>query len=252
MSRFLNDPALSTNVFFPRPDARPAPPGARDLEIAVDGAVLHARVHDGGAAPRAAILLFHGNGEVVPDYDGHAALFAQAGAKLAVVDYRGYGRSTGAPSLRTLLTDAPAVVAALAPHLAPLPLVIMGRSLGSVCAAEIARLRLPSVTAIILESGFSDLMAFARRRGVTLDRVEEADLEALCPLRKFATSSLPLLVLHGAEDRLIVLEEGRAAYQASASQDKHLAVIPSRGHNDLSYHPLYWEALAAFVARIAP
>jgi ADP-ribosylglycohydrolase/alpha-beta hydrolase superfamily lysophospholipase len=254
MPRFLDDPTFSANVFFPRPDDGEPPSGAWDLAIPVDGARLHARLHP-AARPLAALILFHGNGEVVSDYDGAAPHFARAGARLAVVDYRGYGRSSGDPSLGALLADARPVVDALRPHLAhegrPLPILIMGRSLGSAAAAELSR-SLPRFAAgFVLESGFSDLVAFARRRGVRLDLVAEDDLEALCPKRKLAASSAPLLVLHGAEDTLIPAAEGAANHAAAGTEDKRLVLVPGRGHNDLSFHPLYWEALGAFVGRAA-
>jgi pimeloyl-ACP methyl ester carboxylesterase len=106
------------------------------------------------------------------------------------------------------------------------------------------------VAGIIFESGFSDLVGFAMRRGLA-GEVAEADREALCPLQKLARSPLPLLVLHGEEDSLIPAAEGRAAHAASASPHKQLALIPGRGHNDLSLDPRYWSALKAFVERVA-
>ena len=93
--------------------------------------------------------------------------------------------------------------------------------------------------------------ALARRRGLAVERVAETDLEVLCPLRKLGRSRTPLLVLHGEDDTLIAPEEGRAAYEASGAEDKRFVLIPQRGHNTVSLHPLYWEALAAFLRRIA-
>jgi uncharacterized protein len=127
----------------------------------------------------------------------------------------------------------------------------MGRSLGSACAAEVVRAVPEIVAGVVLESGFSDLVALARRRGLVIDSVAEEDLEVLCPLRKLGRSRVPLLVLHGEADTLIVPEEGRAAYEASGAEDKRLVLIPQRGHNDVSLHPLYWEELAAFLQRVA-
>ena len=252
MTRFFDDPAFETDLFFPSADDRPAPPGARDLALpALGGAFLHARVHAGPASPRVAVVLFHGNGEVVADWDDAAPRFAAVGARLAVVDYRGYGRSTGTPSLRALLGDARPAALALLPYLVgeggvPLPVLVMGRSLGSACAAEIAR-SLPRFAAgFVFESGFSDLRAFARRRGVSVGAIEEADLAALCPLRKLAASRAPLLVLHGAADRSIDPAEGRAAHAASGARLKRLVIVPGRGHNDVGADPLYDQALGAF------
>ena len=99
--------------------------------------------------------------------------------------------------------------------------------------------------------GFSDLAGVARRRGLTIETVAEEDLEVLCPLRKLARSQTPLLVLHGEDDTLITPDEGRAAYEASGAKDKRFVLIPERGHNTISLHPLYWEELAAFLQRVA-
>src|SRR5438552_2806406 len=117
----LDSPELNARLFFPRADASPPPRGAADL-YAGD---WHVRRH-AGTGPT--LLLFHGNGETVADYDGAAAAFARAGFTLAVADYPGYGLSRGAPTLRRLMTDAAAVADAVKPD------VIMGRSLGSACA----------------------------------------------------------------------------------------------------------------------
>jgi alpha-beta hydrolase superfamily lysophospholipase len=218
------------------------------------GVHVHARVHDHPGAV-AMVVLFHGNGEVVSDYDAVAARFADAGGALAVIDFRGYGRSEGAPNLRNLVGDARPALEALLRHLAQtggsLPIVVMGRSLGSACAAEIASTVPELIAGVVFESGFSDIAGLARRRGLTVESVTEADLEVLCPLRKLARSRTPLLVLHGEDDTLIAPEEGRAAYEASRAEDKRVALVPRRGHNNVSLHPLYWEELAAFLLRVA-
>jgi len=251
----LDHPDLSCTIFFPRPSFVSPPPGARDVMLEVDPSVhVHARIHD---HPRAVtvVVLFHGNGEVVSDYDNGATRFADAGGALAVIDFRGYGRSEGAPNLRNLVGDARPVLEALLPHLArtggALPIVVMGRSLGSACAAEIASTVPQLIAGIIFESGFSDIAELTRRRGLTVGTVADEDLEVLCPLRKLARSRTPLLVLHGDDDTLIAPEEGRAAYAASQAEDKRFVLVPRRGHNNVSQHPLYWEELAAFLQRVA-
>ncbi len=253
MTSFLDDPVYEKNVFYPRPDAHASPALARDVLIKVEPEVrLHARIHD---APRAKadLVLFHGNGEIVSDYDALAERFEEAGARLVVVDYRGYGRSEGSPSLRSLLGDARAVIEGLRPELsrdgAPLPLLVMGRSLGSVPAAELARSLPRFASGFVFESGFSDLVSYAIRRGVERPVVHEADMDALSPLRKLAGCHAPALVIHGQDDVLIAAKEGRALFEAAGASDKHLTLLQGRGHNDVSLDPAYWEALAAFVDR---
>jgi len=255
MISLLDHPVVARTIFFPRASFVPPPPGSRDVMLEVEpGVRLHARIHDAPDAI-AVVVLFHGNGEVVSDYDAAAARFAQAGGALAVMDFRGYGRSEGTPTVRNLVGDARPALEALLPHLAraggSLPVVVMGRSLGSAGAAEVVRAVPEIIAGVIFESGFSDLVALARRRGLVIESVAEGDLAVLCPLRKLAQSRTPLLVLHGEDDTLIVPEEGRAVFEASAAEDKCFVLIPQRGHNDLSLHPLYWEDLASFLQRAA-
>lgn len=233
---------FSSRLFFPRPERSRLPPGATDTMLPVDGATLHIRAHPG---PARTLLLFHGNGEVVADYDDAASEFAAAGARLVVVDYRGYGQSAGQPSLRSAIADAYAVLAAM-----PGPVIVMGRSLGGACAAELFGANLPNVTAVVLESASSDLAALVRRRGLSPPAsFEPADLAAFAVLPKIARGTAPLLVLHGAEDTLIAPGEADATFAAATTVEKQLVLVPGRGHNDISLSPRYWSALAAFLSR---
>jgi alpha-beta hydrolase superfamily lysophospholipase len=241
-------PAFNESLFYPRRDVSP-PGAAADHHVDVGGARVHLRVHPAAGA-RCRLLLFHGNGEVVADYDAAVTAFAQAGAALAVADFRGYGASTGSPTLHSVIADARAVASAMP---ADLPLVVMGRSLGGMAAHELYAHPLATMIGVVLESTLYDLAGLIRRRGLEVPRggltaEERARYE---PAGKLAAGTLPLLVLHGADDTLIPAREAIAAHAAAGSADKELVLVPDRGHNDVSYSRVYWDALAAFVARIA-
>lgn len=254
MASILDSDVFNKRLFFPRNAMSPAPKGAEDLTVDVGGASLHLRWHRAEGA-RAALLLFHGNGEVVADYDSAAARFGKAGAELAVVDYRGYGASRGKPTLRSALEDAPKVLAAFVGKAGGRAVVVMGRSLGSACAAELYGM--PgldaSVKAFVFESGFVDLAALVRRRGLEAPETFEAeDLARFDPLPKLARGKLPLLVLHGEADQAIAPSEGQKAFEAAGAEKKEWVSVPGRGHNDVSASELYWEKLAAFIASSLP
>ncbi|MEZ4399971.1 MAG: alpha/beta hydrolase [Kofleriaceae bacterium] len=241
---------FNQRLFFPRPDVTQPPAGATDLRVAVPGATLHARLH-AAAAARCTLLLFHGNGEVVADYDDSAARFALAGARLVVADYRGYGDSAGTPTLRALITDAPVVAAAVA-QACPGPLVIMGRSLGGAAAHALYRDPPAGTVGFVLESALFDVAALVRRRGIAR-AVGPAERAVLDPAAWLAAGRAPLLVLHGELDQIIAPSEARAALAAAgaAADAKTLVPIAGRGHNDVSLAPSYWAALAAFISRVA-
>jgi pimeloyl-ACP methyl ester carboxylesterase len=242
-------PEFSARLFFPRGDATPPPDGAMDDFVEVGGASLHVRYH--GVSPeRRTLLLFHGNGEVVSDYDDSAGLFAAAGFGLAVVDYRGYGQSTDSPSLRTTIADAHVILGAVHATAAA-PIVVMGRSLGSACAAEIYGKNLPIVAGVVIESGLADLAGLVRRRGMEPPaQFADDDRAVFDPLPKLARGTAPLLVLHGERDTMIAPTEAEASFAAAGTKQKKLVIIPGRGHNDVSLSRTYWDALATFGASL--
>lgn len=165
------------------------------------------------------------------------------------MDYRGYGRSTGTPTLRTLISDARSVAGAIRPR------VVMGRSLGGVAAHELYARPTAGMAGVILESSLFDLGNLVQRRGlVPPASFTEDERSAFEPAAKLALGRLPLLVLHGERDAVIALDEASSALAAAAADaaDKALVVVPGRGHNDVSSGPRYWEALAEFVARTSP
>jgi len=252
MPSIFDAPRFNASLFFPAAEALRPVPGARDLLVAVGADTrLHLRIHDAADAV-ATVLLFHGNGEVVSDYDGAAVRFAAVGARLAVVDYRGYGASEGNPTLRDCLRDAHPVLAAVQAAVTPMPIVVMGRSLGGACAAELCQQPRPDVVGYVFESAPADLHGTLRRRGIVVEgALPEDDLAVFCPLRKLRRCETPALVLHGAADTLIVPSEARLTLGALGTTDKTLVTIPGCGHNNVSVHPVYWQALGQFVQRVA-
>jgi alpha-beta hydrolase superfamily lysophospholipase len=248
MASLFDSREFNERLFFPRRDTSPTPPGAIDFEVPAEVA-LHVRWHR-RHADRPTLLLFYGNGEIAADYNEAADRFADAGVNLAVTDYRGYGRSAGVPTLRHALADAHLVLDALRARVGS-PVIVMGRSLGCACASELYASSTASIRACVLESGFVDLGGLIRRRGMTPPPTLPADdLATFDPIRKLERGTLPLLVLHGAEDTLIVVDEAQRAFDAAGTRDKRLVVIADRGHNDVSSSVDYWEALASFVASV--
>lgn len=240
---------FNRTLFFPRAIASRTPHGATDHFIHVSSDVsLHLRIHRSPSA-RATALFFHGNGEVVADYDDAARAFAEAGASLAVVDYRGYGQSTGTPTLRDIITDAHVVLRELL-TLVDGDVVVMGRSIGSACANELygtpPEKLSRRVRGFILESGFTSIPRLAERRQMKVPAHVEAIFDPIAKLRR---GQHPLLILHGARDTLVRPDEAEAAHAAAGTDDKELVMLEGRGHNDISVAPAYWSKIASFIAR---
>jgi alpha-beta hydrolase superfamily lysophospholipase len=247
MASIFDRDEFTESLFFPRPDASDPPADSVDHFVELGDAQIHVRRH-AAASARCTLLLFHGNGEVVADYDDAADRFAAVGAALAIADYRGYGRSSGTPTLRTLVSDARSIAEAIPGA----PLIVMGRSLGGVVAHELFAHPIDRMAGVVLESACFDLGNLIRRRGMVPPATFTADeLATFDPAPKLARGQLPLLVLHGARDTTIDPSEAAAAHAAATGTSaKQLAFVPGRGHNDLSASDAYWDALRAFLDRV--
>lgn len=234
--------AFNHALFFPRREVSAPPRGAVDTMIDVGGVRVHTRRH--GTDP-CTLLLFHGNGEIVADYDAMASQFTDCGVSLVVADYRGYGASEGEPTLRHVIADARAIAEAVRPQF------VMGRSLGGAAAHELYVRPIGGMIGVILESTFCDLAGLIRRRGLAPPSAFSAEERATFdPLAKLPDGRLPLLILHGERDQLIGPSEARTALSVAGSADKELVLIPGHGHNDVSVSDTYWRALVAFIARV--
>jgi hypothetical protein len=248
MASILDRDEFNETLFYARALTSP-PHRAVDRFVEVGDVRLHVRCHTAASA-RCTLLLFHGNGEVVADYDNAADDFAEIGVALAVADFRGYGQSEGTPTLRTVISDARPIAEAV--RSTP-PLVVMGRSLGGAAAHELYARPIEGMVGVILESAFYDLQGLISRRGLTPPAAfTDDELATFDPATKLRRGQLPLLVLHGALDTLIEPSEAAATFAAAGSTEKQLVIVPDRGHNDVSFSDVYWDALAAFIARLTP
>ncbi|MCB9456663.1 MAG: alpha/beta hydrolase [Anaerolineaceae bacterium] len=255
LPRLLDNPLIVNNLFYPR-SARPGennPPNVHDGTIPVAEAVaLGYRLY--AHTPETPVLLyFHGNGEIASDYDSMADLFHDAGVSLLVVDYRGYGWSSGKPLVSTLLADAEAVLKAVPDivkraGITNTALFVMGRSLGSAPAAHLASEQPDALRGVIIESGFAHEPSLFRRLMIPEELLKQVP-SVFGNVGKIAGSHLPLLVIHGENDTLIPVENGQTLFDASPAEAKMLLRIPGAGHNDLLIYGIgpYFAVLEQFV-----
>ncbi|MBM4333971.1 MAG: alpha/beta hydrolase [Deltaproteobacteria bacterium] len=239
-------------LFYPRRDFTPAPRGTFDLFSPVDeGISVHLRFypHD-KTSPW--ILFFHGNGEVVSDYDDIAPLYDQIGVNLAVADYRGYGASGGRPTFTHLVHDAHLLFRAIKKELSQKSLSgelwIMGRSMGSISALELGYHYADKIHGLIIESGFASVTRLIKHLGLPSAGIdlEPIEKERLTMIRKITR---PSLIIHGEFDSLIPLKEARDLFDCLGATEKELIIIPRADHNNVMFLDLklYLSAIQKFI-----
>ncbi|MBI5063074.1 MAG: alpha/beta hydrolase [Desulfatitalea sp.] len=189
------------------------------------------------ASAAATILFFHGNGEIAADYDELGPLYNQMGINFLVADYRGYGRSNGQPTVSAMMSDGHLILAYvrqwLADHRQTGPLVVMGRSLGSASALELAAAHPEQMDGLIVESGFAYAEPLLRLLGVNLGRLGFKEDQGFGNLDKIRRYVGPTLIIHAEYDRIIPFSDGQALYDASGAAHKRLLRIEGANHNDI-------------------
>ncbi len=254
---FLDIPFINQMVFHPRKS--PIVPKDTEIRYFIQFKVDEG-INIGGFLHKASnqaptILFFHGNGEIAEDYHDLAPEYQKRGMNVCVVDYRGYGQSNGEPTLQTMLQDSHRIFIQfqnyLKQHGLHGPIFVMGRSLGSSSAIELASQFKQDITGLIVESGFANTYDLLQRLGIPRKFLPDDKESSISPLPLMREITNPTLIIHGENDFIIPADNGYALYESSASKSKELVIIPNAGHNDLLYlgFEKYMKAIEAFLKK---
>jgi hypothetical protein len=198
-------------------------------------------------AAQASVLICHGIGETVEHWHVVQQLLAAGGAASLVFDYSGYGRSSGFFTASQSEQDAVAAFLFLERLMAPLPVAVLGLSLGSGIA--VATIRKMPAHRLVLCAAFTSLRKAAVSIGIprALAFVVAPIWDAEDALRNCA---IPVLIIHGEKDRLFPVRMATelATFCGPACE---LVIVPKVSHNEPFYHPQmsYWGMIAAWLSR---
>ena len=226
----------------------PKPPGAETWWLDTPGgsrteAWFCTGAGRGADAPGPLLVFAHGNAELIDDQLGLADHYVRLGFSVLLVEYRGFGRSTGRPSERGLVADFAAMLdrALRRPEVDAQRVIYHGRSLGGGVVAQLAARRPPA--AMILESTFTSLASMTGRYLAPPSLVRY-------PFRTdrvVARLDTPLLILHGTRDEVIPIANGRRLHQLAPGS---AYVEFDAGHNDFPPDErAYWAVIDAFLGQ---
>jgi fermentation-respiration switch protein FrsA (DUF1100 family) len=254
----LDRPEILMFLFNPRPEwgSPRTTPSTEDILIQVEkGVVVGARFHlVGKDAPT--ILFFHGNGEIVADYDDIGPLYIRMGINFFPVDYRGYGRSNGKPTITSMMKDSHVIFDYVQNWLKERvftgPLIVMSRSLGSASALELSAHYMDKIDGLIIESGFAYAGPLLRLLGIEMEALGIQEEDGFNNIDKITTFNKPTLIIHAENDHIISFTEGQALYDACLATDKRLLKIPGANHNDIFLRGMkeYMEAVKNLAMRL--
>jgi fermentation-respiration switch protein FrsA (DUF1100 family) len=248
----------SSLVFLPEMDrdyrASPATIGLpfKPLKLGTtDGETLDGWFVPAQDETRGLVIFFHGNAGNIAHRLDYLRMFHELGLATLIVDYRGYGLSSGSPTEQGTYRDAEAIWRH-ARDVLRFPadrIVLFGESLGGGVAAQLAANHRPA--ALVLASTFTSVPDLG------------ADLYPLLPIRllahiryetlkKLALISCPVMVIHSRNDEIIPFTHGRRLFEAALPPKKFLEV--DGGHNEgLVFSRDDWvRQLGGFLQRFLP
>lgn len=223
-------------IYHPTPDIKH---NYQQIVITNNNVELDVMVLNAGNSE--ALIYFGGNAEqVINNADAFERNLQSQTAYL--VNYRGYGRSTGTPTEEGLFTDALAVYDYISPSHDRV--AVMGRSLGSGVAMYLAVNR--DVSHTVLITPYDSVLALAKQQypiyPMSLMLKDHFDSISLAE-----SVRSPVLVIAGGKDSLIPLNHSKKLVTAIGKQQVTLVVIDNAGHNNISQFSVYFQRLRSFL-----
>ena len=231
----------------------PADYGVTDMSVVqaptLDGLTLHAwwRAPTNSAKP--VIIYFHGNAGQIGDRADKVRPYLDAGYGVLLMSYRYNAGAGGTPSEAGLFLDGEAAIkfASSAGYNVE-RLIMYGESLGTGVAVEMAARH--RVAALVLEAPYTDMGSLAQHhywyapsKWLLKDR--------FASIKRIGRNQAPVFFFHGARDRLIPIQFGRALFDV-ASAPKAFREFDDAAHNDLYDHGAAKAVLEFLKARVTP
>ncbi|MBF0450526.1 MAG: alpha/beta hydrolase [Candidatus Magnetomorum sp.] len=252
----LDQPGVTQLLFYPRKDSSLPPLASQDCSVPVENDItVNVRFHmNKNTSPN--ILFFHGNGEIVSDYDDIAPVYHQFDLNFIAADYRGYGKSTGAPTASSMIKDARTVFQFVVDWLKKNdysgPKIIMGRSLGSASALEIAANYSADISGLIIESGFASTVKLLIRLGIPAIQIGISEQNGFNNLRKITHFMKHTLILHAQNDQIIPISDAENLQSYCGARSKQFQMVPGADHNNILMVAgrQYFELIQSFTNKI--
>ena len=234
---------FAVGIFFVQPNLVYYPEYKRDItgtpddvgiayetvELATDdGETLHSWFVPAPDAT-ATVLFFHGNAGNLSHRMGYLSMFYRLGYNTFIIDYRGYGQSSGVPSESGTYRDAQAAwqYVTVKKGIAPSSIVLFGESLGGAVAAWLATRKEPGL--LVLASAFTSVPDMGAKLYPflpvwLLSRFEYNTIEYLRDV------TCPVFVAHSPQDEIVPFTQGQALYEAAPGPKQFLEL--QGGHNN--------------------
>ncbi len=227
------------DVLVFKPDASYSAPNVNNLadmeEITLhtsDGLALRAWYADAPSPSAYTVIYFHGNAGGLAKRSIFYREMIDAGYGVLAVEYRGYSGNKGAPSEAGLYKDAQSAMRYLEERQPLSRVIVMGRSLGSGVAVEMA-MHYSDIAALVLISPYTSIPDVGANMYPYIP-VHWLSRHHFASVDKIGGLDIPILIAHGTDDSLIPVSHAYALQRAIKSRAvMHLQ--QGKHHRDLSF-----------------
>lgn len=210
------------------------------IETSADGKIN--ALHFKADSTKGLIIYFHGNAGSLARWGLVAEDYVRLGYDVAIMDYRGYGKSTGPRCQQTLLSDAEAVYDFFRDRYRKQQLILYGRSIGTGMASYVAGRRNPDK--LILETPFYDFQSLARSV-MPIFPVSLALRYTFSNVKYLKDVGCPVFLFHGTDDSVIPYHQATRLFAERPATEMQLFTIQGGDHNNLGEYPQFWTHMRA-------
>ncbi|MFM2170622.1 MAG: hypothetical protein RI957_851 [Verrucomicrobiota bacterium] len=185
-----------------------------------------------GQAVKGTVVFSHGNAGSIGHHLGFVDWLPRNGYQLLMYDYRGFGKSAGAPSREGLIRDAESAFAYAVSRadVANGKIYSLGHSMGGAKSiAALTRAKVPGLRAAITDGTFASYEEMAEIMAGNFGKNLVSD--EFAPRSMVTKLSVPLLVVHGSEDEVVPLSQGKSLF-AAARESKTFFEVKGGRHGD--------------------
>ena len=216
----------------------------KELFIDIEPGVRINGLHFFAKKPLGLILYFHGNTRSIKGWAKYAKDFYRYKYDVVLVDYRGFGKSTGRKNEKRMLKDMQVVYDTLSVQYHENQIIVYGRSLGSGFAAKLASDNSPRY--LILDAPYYNF-AKAVQRFIPIFPMRYVLRYQLQTDKWIRKVNCHTYIIHGSKDWLIPISQSEMLQRLNPGKIT-LITIEGGGHNNLSSFPEYHNFLRDILA----
>lgn len=225
LSFYVANAQSDENFYQPTKELKPIEfSNTEEITIPVSNDTITAILLKPKSKPKATILFFHGTGGNVSTYQFMVAPLIEDQFQVVMVDFRGYGKSTGKPTHLNIAEDGQVFFDAMLQRddIKNTPIILYGASMGSQIATLLAKNNQNRINALVLDgalSSFTDIAAFyAPQYKEMTEKSYVSPYSAKENIKPLTT--IKKLFIHSKEDKEIPYDQGLMVFN-NAPEPKH-------------------------------